>query len=531
MLHHPRLLVAGLVVISLGLAPAALAGPGGRGGGGRPGGGRGAMAKPSAPMRGGPGALTKPQGVTKPGTLAGPRSSGTGAGSPGSRLQDRGSALGGAGPLAGGAILGSGSPLSGSGPRAGSNPLGGASSTPSEGLSGRSRDSLADRGGKDATGGSAASGESPLASGSAESRSASRSGAESATAEDGVEGPRGGSVDVDQTTTSDSVTTTVTAESASGESASHTGTWTQQDGYVTYDGSGSTSTGRQSETHAAGAMTDAGLVVGGTTTNNQGSAAGVALVNENGIKAAGIGTNGETVTAGAMSASNGTVTGATISGEPGSGNGATVTTTTASPASGVTSTSYYVYPYPVYGARIYPSAYGAPIYWWATTPVVAATVALAASEIASDMAPATVEAYYSPVVTYATPKVAVYATTYAPRGLYAEPHGDRYYWVPGAASPSSVVESAIQTAARMTGPTSGGTVIAYDLDGGAVFLTNEPPIAGTYEKRIGGLFAWMPGVMAPSEAERRAIDTALTAHAQGGSEALAAASANSGQGG
>jgi hypothetical protein len=305
---------------------------------------------------------------------------------------------------------------------------------------------------------------------------------------------------VDQTTTGDSVTTTVNAESASGETATHTGTFTQEDGYVTYDGQGSTSTGRSSETHAAGAMTEAGLVVGGTTTNNQGSAAGVALVNENGVTAAGIATNGETVV-----------------------------TATTSPASAATSGAYYVYPYPVYGARVYPSAYGTPIYWWATTPVVAATVALAAGAIAGE--PSSVEAYYSPVVTYATPRVAVYATTYAPRGLYAAALGDRYYWVPGAASSSADVDSAIESASRMSGPTSGGTVIAYDLEGGTVFLTNEPPLDGIFEKRLGNLHAWMPGVAAPSEAERQAIETALTAHANGGSEALAAASARAGQGG
>ena len=83
----------------------------------------------------------------------------------------------------------------------------------------------------------------------------------------------------------------------------------------------------------------------------------------------------------------------------------------------------------------------------------------------------------------------------------------------------------------MSGPTSGGTVIAYDLDGGTVFLTDEAPLAGIFEKRIGSLHAWMPGVTAPDGAQRQAIDTALTAHAQGGSEALAAASARADQGG
>ena len=113
---------------------------------------------------------------------------------------------------------------------------------------------------------------------------------------------------------------------------------------------------------------------------------------------------------------------------------------------------------------------------------------------------ATVQAYYSPVVTYATPRVAVYATTYAPRGLHAEAYGDRYFWVPGAATNGAITASAIETASRMAGPTSGGTVIAYDLDGGTVFLTNEAPLDGIYARRIGGLHAWMPGVTAPTSA-------------------------------
>lgn len=467
-----------LLGAALALTPAAEAGPRG-GGGGRAGGGL---------SRGGAGL---------PGGLSGPGARPT----PGTRSQP--GALGG---RSGGALGGAGA-LSGASPRSGTGPLGGVTALGGGALgAGAAGGSLG--GARDGRGGDAAPTEGPGratatrdgsgaqgASGrEASSTQPASTSTTTASSEDGVTGPRGGSVDVDQTTTSDSVTTTVNAESASGETATHTGTWTQEDGYVTYDGSGSTSTGRNSETHGAAAMTDSGLVVGGTTTNNQGSAAGVALVNENGVTGAAIATNGESV----------------------------AVVTPASAAAG----SYYVYPVPTYGATVVTSTVGYPIYWWPVTPVVAATVALA-----NPAYPATVEAYYSPVVTYATPSVAVYATTYAPRGLYAEPYGDRYYWVPGAAVASAPVQGAITTASRMSAPTSGGTVVAYDLPDATVFLTDAAPLAGTYERTLGSLHAWIPGVTAPTAAQADAIGTAVTAHAQGGSDALASAAARAGQGG
>lgn len=364
---------------------------------------------------------------------------------------------------------------------------------------------------------------------------ANRSTGQTALAEDGAQGPRGGSVDVDQTTTGNSTTTTVTAESASGETATHTGTVTQENGYVTYDGSSSTSTGRSSQTHGTAAATDAGLVIGGTTTNNQGSAAGVALVNENGVKAAGIATNGETVKAGAITASDGTVQGASATLTPGSGDGVTVTTTTASAGSGISQTSttytpagtYYVYPVPGGAAIVHHGIYGYPIYWWAATPIVTAMVPIADS---GSSATTSTPASYSPVVSYATQSAAVYATSYAPTGLYAERRGDRYYWVPGAARRSTEVDDAILTASRMPAPTAGGTVIWYPINGSSVYLTNEPPLRGIYERTLGDLHGWIPGVSTPNAMQQQALETALTAHAQAGSEALAAA-ASAGAGG
>ena len=74
-------------------------------------------------------------------------------------------------------------------------------------------------------------------------------------------------------------------------------------------------------------------------------------------------------------------------------------------------------------------------------------------------------------------------------------------------------------------------MISYQVNGSSVYLTDSAPVSGIFEERVGDLHGWIAGVAAPTSAQQQALDTALTAHAQGGSEALAAAAANAGQGG
>ena len=51
---------------------------------------------------------------------------------------------------------------------------------------------------------------------------------------------------------------------------------------------------------------------------------------------------------------------------------------------------------------------------------------------------------------------------------------------------------------------------------------NEAPGTGIYSEPADVLHAWIPGVTHPTQAQKDAIATAVTAHEQGGAKALAA---------
>jgi hypothetical protein len=121
-----------------------------------------------------------------------------------------------------------------------------------------------------------------------------------------------------------------------------------------------------------------------------------------------------------------------------------------------------------------------------------------------------------------TSDTVVYATSYAPKGLYWEKVKERNLWVPGAAEATGQVKRDIALAGDMSAPTANATVITYTIGSSLVYLTNQPPLPGIYSQRAGGLHAWMPGVAKPTRDQRDAIATAVTAHEGGGSKAIAA---------
>lgn len=195
---------------------------------------------------------------------------------------------------------------------------------------------------------------------------------------------------------------------------------------------------------------------------------------------------------------------------------------------------YYYYPYyyayyacPPVGTTVIIGTAGMAVYHCPVTPVVYTTVVITPStgyresEKPMEAQPASVQVTSSPVVMYqVTSDVAVYSTSYEPKQLYWEKQGDRHYWVPGAARATPEVQDAIRRAMQLTKPTANATVITYRIGDSLVYLTNEPPVFGTYAKQADVLYAWIPGVGNPTAAHRDAIDTALTAHVSNGSEAL-----------
>jgi hypothetical protein len=81
-------------------------------------------------------------------------------------------------------------------------------------------------------------------------------------------------------------------------------------------------------------------------------------------------------------------------------------------------------------------------------------------------------------------------------------------------------EQPVAQAASMDAPTANSTVITYQIDGRVVYLTNERPLPGYHSEPADNLFAWIPGVKEPGDAERDLLDRVVTAHLEGGKDAL-----------
>lgn len=320
-----------------------------------------------------------------------------------------------------------------------------------------------------------------------------------------------------------STDTSISGTNASGESASHDGHWNRDGDSVSYSGSSSTSTGKWSDSAGQVTKTDDGFAAHGATVNSQGAASGTVVKDGDQVYGRSVTTDGDTVTRNRTTCTGGDCT-------------RTSATTSVPTVQQYYAAPYYYY-YPQYYAyyacppgsmTVFTGAGGA-VYSCGVTPVISTTIPLTAAMLAASKAtkgrgeqPSTAQVTSSPVLMYRVASdTVVYATSYQPHGLYWEDVKDRYFWVPGAATASPEVTTAIAHARSMTTPTANATVITYTIGDQRVYLTNEAPLAGTYTERADVLYAWIPGVTKPSEAQRDAIATAVTAHEQAGAKALA----------
>jgi hypothetical protein len=321
-----------------------------------------------------------------------------------------------------------------------------------------------------------------------------------------------------------SMDTSVSGTNASGESGSHDGHWNRDGDSVQYQGSSSTSTGKWSESAGEVTKTDDGFVAHGATANSQGAAAGTVVKDGDQVYGRSVSTDGDSVTRNRTTCVDGNCTTASVTSTP-----VTVQQYYAAPY-------YYYYPqyYAYYACppgtvKVVAGGGGAAVYSCGTTPVISTTIPLTAAMLALSKAksqhaaqPTTAQVTSSPVVMYRVASdTVVYATSYQPQGLYWQDVKDRYFWVPGAATGAPQVTTAIAHATSMSAPTANATVITYTIGAERVYLTNEAPLAGTYAQRADVLYAWIPGVASPTQAQRDAIATAVTAHEQTGAKALA----------
>lgn len=321
----------------------------------------------------------------------------------------------------------------------------------------------------------------------------------------------------------DSASTSFSGTNSAGQTGEHQGNWNRDGDTTSYHGSSSTSTGRWSETAGTVTKTDDGFVAHGATANTYGAGAGTVVKDGDQVYGRSVTTNYDTVTRTHTDCTNGTCYRGSVTTGP-----VTVQQYWASP--------YYYYPqyYAYYACppgstTVVTGSAGTRVYSCGVTPVLSTTIPLTAVMLAaaghakSEQAAAqSAQVTSSPVVMYRVASdTVVYATSYQPQGMYWQEIHGRSYWVPGAAQGTPDVKSSIAHAAEMKTPTANATVITYDISGERVYLTNEAPLAGTYTQRADVLYAWLPGVTSPTQAQRDAIATAVTAHENGGAQALA----------
>ncbi len=191
---------------------------------------------------------------------------------------------------------------------------------------------------------------------------------------------------------------------------------------------------------------------------------------------------------------------------------------------------YYYYPYyyayyacPPNSSTFVVGYYGTPVYSCANVFVVSTTVTVSSFSSASPgtSRPIEVQATSAPVVMYDLEAgVVVYSTSYEPVNVYSMKHDGRHYWVPGIHKQSEQADESIALALKSGKPSANATVITYKIGDHLVYLTNEPPAKGIHSQKADKLHAWIAGTREPTDEERDAIATALTAHRSGGSASL-----------
>lgn len=311
-------------------------------------------------------------------------------------------------------------------------------------------------------------------------------------------------------------------ESASGETLDRDVSSHREGDWVVREGNIKTSTGVDADTASTIRKTDDGYVARGAVSGKHGAAAGTIVRDGDDLYVRGGRIQGDDASWGRVHCNNGRCTGGRVTADI---------------------DDYYVYPYYYYpyyygwyscpsgSVQTWSGAYGTPVYGCRHVTVVQTTIALGPSDssrmLAGDSAssPSTpsneARVTSAPVLMYEIdPTVVVYSTDYRPEGIAAVKKGERYYWTPGPKDKSREVEKWASQASAMAGPTANATLITYTIGSRTVYLTNERPAPGFFAEPSDQLFAWIPGVRDPTQADRESIGTAIAAHRAGGRQAL-----------
>ena len=306
-------------------------------------------------------------------------------------------------------------------------------------------------------------------------------------------------------------------ESAQGETLDREVSSQRKGDSVEREGSLETSTGIDADSAGTIKKTDDGFVAQGAVSGKNGAAAGTIVKDGNQVYARGAATDGDKVTWGRAHCNSGTCTGGRVTAD----------------IDHYYHQPYYYYPYyygwyscPYGSVQTWHGAYGTPIYGCSNVTVVHTTIALGpsssdASKSGGGTGSREAQVTSAPVLMYEIdPQVVVYATSYEPVGVYSVEQGTRFYWAPGPSQKAADAKKWIEQAGAMPAPTANATVITYTIGKQLVYLTNEAPAPGFFSEPSDQLFAWIPGVRKPSDEERDAIRSAITAQDAGGRAAL-----------
>ena len=306
-------------------------------------------------------------------------------------------------------------------------------------------------------------------------------------------------------------------ETAAGETGSREMSSRRDGNAIVREGSIRTSTGIDADTAGVIRRTDDGFVARGVVSGERYAGAGTIVRSDGRTYVRGVATDGDRITAGRIHCNGNHCHGARVVADV---------------------NSYYYYPYyyypyyyayyacPAYGTTVVVGYYGTPVYSCSQVVVVSTTVVLSSADSnylagSGSGSEVSVQATSVPVVMYEVdPGTVVYATTYEPDDVYSTEDDGRYFWLPGAKKNTKDAKKSIEAAIEAEKPTANATVITYQMGDRLVYLTNEPPVEGTYSTHSEELFAWIAGVAEPSSKDRDAIAGALTAHGEGGSAAL-----------
>lgn len=338
------------------------------------------------------------------------------------------------------------------------------------------------------------------------------------------------------------------AESASGETIDRSWSAQREGDWIVREGDIKTSTGIDANTNTAIRKTDDGFVVHGAGSGRNGDYAGTIVKKGDDVYGRGVRVDGDEVSWGRVHCDSGRCTGGRVTAD----------------IDDYYDYPYYYYPY-YYGWYSCPpgqidswhGAYGTPVYGCSNTVVISTTLSLGSSgsdstssaytgassnarsssssglnsgssvatasgsKSAASGVPSEARVTSQPVLMYElAPDLVVYSSDKKPQGVHAAKYGKRYFWAPGPTKADPRTDDWLRRASEMKAPTANASIITYGIGGQVVYLTSEKPSPGYFSETSDQLYAWMPGVLHPNDAQNDAIGTALAAHRAGGRQAL-----------